>query len=127
MFKIKGKEYQLCTLVLLVVLITYAYAFYTLNSFFSLIVGIFSSLLGAFMIPFGFWGADFAFGVSNGDVRQQKEKGLIKGTKGEVYVPFVKNYTPLEWWNISWFIVSVGVGLLCIGTFVIGYSLHTLL
>ena len=100
---------------LLIVLITYAYAFYTLNNFFALIVGVFSSILGAFMVPFGFWGADFAFGVVIGHIKQTDDD--------KVYVPFLRNYTPLEWWNLNWFIVTIGVAFLSLGTFVVGYSI----
>ena len=54
--RIKGREYLLCVLILFVVLATYAFAFYNLNMRFALLVGVFSSILGSFMIPFGFWG-----------------------------------------------------------------------
>jgi len=114
-----GHEYLLALVVLGIVIATYAIAFHEMNGFFSLLVGIFSSLLGAFMIPFGFWGADFAFGVVIGHVKQTNDS--------RVHVPFLRNYTPLEWWNINWFIVSVGVGFLAIGMFATGYSLWPLL
>jgi hypothetical protein len=117
--RIRGHEYLLCVLGLAVILVTYAYAFYTLNNFFAIIIGVFSSLLGAFMIPFGFWGADFAFGVAIGHIHQNDEN--------KVYVPFLRNYTPLEWWNLNWFIVGVGSALMSLGTFVVGYSLAHLI
>ena len=117
--RIKGHEYLLCVLGLVVVFVTYAYAFHTLNSFFATIIGVFSSALGAFMIAFGFWGADFAFGVAIGHIHQYEE--------GKVYVPFLRNYTPLEWWNLNWFLVIVGAGLMSLGTFVVGYSLAHLI
>jgi hypothetical protein len=112
--RIRGREYLLCVLILVVVLTTYAFAFYNLNMGFALLVGVFSSLLGVFMIPFGFWGADFAFGVAIGHIKQTDDDN--------VFVPFIRNYTPLEWWNLNWFIVSIGAAMLCLGTFVIGYS-----
>lgn len=115
LIRIRGHEYAICVLGLALILATYAYAFYTLNNFFALIVGLFSSLLGAFMVPFGFWGADFAFGVVIGHIKQTDDN--------KVYVPFLRNYSPLEWWNLNWFIVSIGVALLSLGTFVVGYSL----
>jgi len=106
------------------ILVLYVIAFLTINTFFALLVALFSSLLGAFLVPFGFWGADFAF-----DAVRRNEKF--------VYVPFLgrkheedtdrkpnargRNYTPLEWWNLSWFFVTFGVGLLAIGLFVMGY------
>jgi len=112
--RIKGREYLLCVLILVVVLATYAFAFYNLNMRFALLVGVFSSILGSFMIPFGFWGADFAFGVAIGHVKQTDEDSVL--------VPFIRNYTPLEWWNLNWFIVSIGAAMLCPGTLVFGYS-----
>lgn len=115
LLKIRHNEYLLCVLVLVVVLVTYAFAFYNLDMKFALMVGLFSSILGGFMIPFGFWGADFAFGVAIGHIKQTDDD--------KVFVPFIKNYTPLEWWNLNWFIVSIGAALLCVGTFVVGYSL----
>ena len=117
--KVKGKEYLLSVAVLAVVIATYAFAFYNLDMKFALMVGVFSSILGAFMIPFGFWGADFAFGVAIGHVKQTDDE--------KVLVPFIRNYTPLEWWNLNWFIVSIGTGMLSLGTFVIGYSLARIL
>jgi hypothetical protein len=116
--KLKGAEYILCILALVVVIVTYAFAFYNANRPLAIMIGLFSSMLGAFMIPFGFWGADFAFGVAIGHIKQAEDN--------KVYVPFLRNYTPLEWWNLNWFIVSVGVALLSLGTFVVGYSLARL-
>ena len=119
-------EYTLAVIVVVLVVGLYAVALYTLNYFFSLLVGIFSTLLGAFLLPFGFWGADFAF-----DAVRLGEK--------YIYVPFLgrkheegteakpdlrgRNYTPLEWWNLNWLVISVGVALLVLGLFVIGYSM----
>lgn len=119
-------EYTLAVSLVVFVVALYAIAFATLNYFFSLIIGIFSSLLGAFLVPFGFWGADFSF-----DAVRRGEK--------YVYVPFLgrkreegteakpdlrgRNYTPLEWWNLNWLVVSAGVSLLALGLFVIGYSI----
>ena len=113
--RLKGSEYLLCVIGLLIVILAYALAFYTADMPFAIMIGLFSSMLGAFMVPFGFWGADFAFGVAIGHIKQTEDK--------KVYVPFLRNYTPLEWWNLSWFIISVGVAMLALGTFVVGYSL----
>jgi len=117
-------EYILAVGLVVLVIGLYAVAFATLNSFFALIIGLLSSLLGAFLIPFGFWGADFAF-----DAVRRGEK--------YVYVPFLgrrreegtevkpdsrgRNYTPLEWWNLNWLVVTLGVSFLILGLFVIGY------
>ena len=119
-------EYVLSAGLVILVVGLYAVAFATLNGFFALVIGLLSSLLGAFLIPFGFWGADFAF-----DAVRRGEK--------YVYVPFLgrkheegteakpdprgRNYTPLEWWNLNWLIVTIGVSLLILGLFVIGYVL----
>jgi len=69
---------------------------------------------GEFHDTVRFLGADFAFGVAIGHVKQTDEDSVL--------VPFIRNYTPLEWWNLNWFIVSIGAAMLCLGTFVIGYS-----
>lgn len=113
--KIKGHEYLLCVLAVVLVVATFAFALYTADSRFAIIVGLFSSMLGGFMIPFGFWGADFAFGVAIGHIKQTEDN--------KVYVPFLRNYTPLEWWNLNWFFVAAGAGLMSLGTFVVGYYL----
>jgi hypothetical protein len=97
----------------------------TADFLFQFVVALFSSLLGSFLIPFGFWGADFAF-----DAERRREE--------HVYVPFLgraseastkanpdgrgRNYTPLEWWNLNWFVITIGVALLMLGIFVMGYD-----
>ncbi len=119
-------EYSLSIILVVLVLTVYALAFATLNYLFSFLIAIFSSLLGAFLIPFGFWGADFAF-----DAVRRGEK--------HVYVPFLarrndegteakpdrrgRNYTPLEWWNLNWLAITIGVAFLIIGIFVVGFDL----
>jgi hypothetical protein len=118
-------EYVLSVGLVVLVVGLYALAFSSLNYFTSFIVAVFSSLLGAFLIPFGFWGADFAFDA-------------VRRGESHVYVPFLgrkheegthrkpdargRNYTPLEWWNLNWLLVSLGVGFLILGLFVMGYS-----
>jgi hypothetical protein len=64
-------------------------------------------LLGGFLISFGFWGADYAFSVK----------------KGRVYVPFLGNYTPAEWWNLNWFLVAVGAFCVGLGGYFVGILL----
>jgi len=119
-------EYVLCLLLVAFVLGVYVVTWDNISNFlFQFVVALFSSLLGAFLIPFGFWGADFAF-----DAERRGEE--------HVYVPFLaraaekstkanpdgrgRNYTPLEWWNLNWFLITVGVALLLLGIFVIGYD-----
>ncbi len=108
---------------LIFVVILFAFAVQSLNWFLALIIAMISGMAGCFLIPFGFWGADFAFGVVIGHIDQSKEKGKINGIRNKVYVPFLRNYTPLEWWNISWFITVVGLILSILSAFVFGYAL----
>jgi hypothetical protein len=114
-------------LILIFVVILFSYAIYTINWQFSLIIAFFSGIVGGFLIPFGFWGADFAFGIAIRHIDQSKEGGKIKGIKNMVYLPFLRNYTLLEWWNISWFITVIGLILAIISSFVFGYSLSKIL
>ena len=114
-------------LILIFVVILFSYAIYTINWQFSLIIAFFSGIFGGFLIPFGFWGADFAFGIAIEHIDQSKEGGKFKGLKNMVYVPFLRNYTPLEWWNISWFITVIGLVLAIISSFMFGYSLSKIL
>ncbi len=119
-------EYVLCLVLVVFVLGVYAVTWNSASDFlFQFVVALFSSVLGAFLIPFGFWGADFAF-----DAERRREE--------HVYVPFLaraseestkanpdgrgRNYTPLEWWNLNWFVITIGVALLLLGIFVIGYD-----
>jgi len=90
------------------------------------IVGIGLTGLGGFLVAFGFWGADFAFSSALGDLDQSNQKGKVKGETKKVYVPFMRNYTPTEWWNINWLIISVGVFCMAIGTYFIGLLLGRL-
>ena len=114
-------------LILIFVVILFSYAIYTINWQFSLIIAFFSGIVGGFLIPFGFWGADFAFGIAIEHIDQSKEGGKVRGLKNMVYVPFLRNYTPLEWWNISWFITVIGLVLAIISSFMFGYSLSKIL
>jgi hypothetical protein len=90
------------------------------------LVALFSSFLGAFLIPFGFWGADFAFDAARrGEeyvyvpfLARAKEKGTGANPDGRG-----RNYTPLEWWNLNWFVITIGVAFISLGVFVIGYDL----
>jgi len=108
-------------LVIFVLALIILFAF-TNNLRLQMMASLFSVIIGSGMVIFGFWGADFAFGVANGDIRQQREKGIIKGTRRKVYVPFMRNYTPLEWWNLNWFITLLGCMLVAIGMFIIGIA-----
>jgi len=93
---------------------------FTISLKLQLIASLFSIILGSAMVIFGFWGSDFAFGVVSGEIKQSKERGLIRGARRRVYVPFMRNYTPLEWWNLNWYITFLGCILLAVGMFIIG-------
>ena len=82
--------------------------------------------LGGFLVAFGFWGADYAFSVAIGELDQSKQKGKVKGEHGKVFVPFMGNYTPVEWWNLNWFIVTIGVFCIGFGAYFIGLLLGRL-
>jgi len=80
-------------------------------------------LLGGFLISFGFWGADYAFSVKLGELDKSGQDGKVKGEKGRVYVPFLGNYTPAEWWNLNWFLVAVGAFCVGLGGYFVGILL----
>ncbi|MGD0805746.1 MAG: hypothetical protein ABSA11_16920 [Candidatus Bathyarchaeia archaeon] len=82
--------------------------------------------LGGFLVAFGFWGADFAFSQALGELNQSKEIGEVRGERGKVNVPFIHNYTPMEWWNINWLVITIGVFCFGVGTYFIGFVLGRL-
>ena len=90
------------------------------------IAGVGLLAIGGFLVAFGFWGADYAFSVGIGELDQSKQTGKVRGEKGKVYVPFIRNYTPVEWWNLNWFIVFIGVISLGFGAYFIGLLLGRL-
>lgn len=90
------------------------------------IIGIVLTGLGGFLVAFGFWGADYAFSVAIGELDQSRQNGKVKGESGKVHVPFDRNYTPVEWWNLNWFIVTLGVFCLGIGACFVGLVLGRL-
>ena len=83
-------------------------------------------LVGGFLLAFGFWGADYAFSVKIGELNQSGQDGKVKGEAGKVYVPFMGNYTPVEWWNLNWFFVTVGALCMAFGALLIGLLLGRL-
>lgn len=76
--------------------------------------------VGAFLVAFGFWGADYAFSTAIGEIDQSAQSGKFKGERGKVYVPFMANYTPVEWWNLNWFLITIGVFCLLFGAYFLG-------
>ncbi len=76
--------------------------------------------VGAFLVAFGFWGADYAFSTAIGEIDQSAQSGKFKGERGKVYVPFMANYTPVEWWNLNWFLITIGVFCILFGAYFLG-------
>jgi len=114
------KEYNYCLLGALTILLVYILFSFTMSPRLQLFMSLFSIVLGSFMVVLGFWGSDFAFAEASGQLHQEKMTGKFKGQKKKVYVPFMKNYTPLEWWNLNWFVTLMGVFLVALGCIVLG-------
>ena len=117
------KEYNYCFIGIMAVFLVYILFSITSNVRFQLFSSVFAIILGASLVFLGFWGSDFAFAMAYGHLDQSKEKGKLRGKKKKVYVPFMRNYTPLEWWNLNWFVTFMGVFLIAIGTLVLGIVL----
>lgn len=117
------KEFNYCFIAIIIIILLYTILAFTLNLMLQLLLSVLSIVIGSALVILGFWGADFAFAVASGQVRQEKIKGKFKGSRGKVYVPFMRNYTPLEWWNLNWFITFVGVILVAIGSLLLGIIL----
>ncbi len=114
------KEFNYCMISVIVIVSLYTIFSFTLNVRLQLLLSVLSIVIGSTLVVLGFWGADFAFATASGQLYQEKIKGRFKGKKGKVYVPFMKNYTPLEWWNLNWFITFVGVILVALGSLILG-------
>lgn len=117
------KEFNYCMISVMFIILLYAIFAFTLNIMLQILLSTLSIIIGSALVVFGFWGADFAFAVVSGQLHQEKIKGKFKGKKGDVYVPFMKNYTPLEWWNLNWFITAAGAILVALGCLVLGIVL----
>jgi hypothetical protein len=102
----------------------FALSAFLINTRLAVFMSLFAIIVGSSMTFFGFWGADFAFAVALGQLDQSGEEGKVKGVKGAVYVPFMKNYTPLEWWNLNWVVVAIGSAMLALGCFIMGLLLR---
>ena len=83
-------------------------------------------LVGGFLLAFGFWGADYAFSVALGELDQSRQGGKVNGERGKVYVPFMRNYSPTEWWNLNWFVITVGLFCFGFGAYFLGLVLGRL-
>jgi hypothetical protein len=117
------KEYNYCFIGVMLVLLVYVFSSFINSVKFQIYMSMFSIIVGSALIFLGFWGSDFAFAMASGHLDQSMEKGKVKGKKKKVYVPFMKNYTPLEWWNLNWFITFMGVLLVALGMLVLGIVL----
>jgi hypothetical protein len=114
------KEYYYSLVGAVAILVVYIISALTNNVRLHLLISLFSILLGGCMVILGFWGADFAFALALRQLDQSKCKGEFKGQKKKVYVPFMGNYTPLEWWNLNWFVALIGVFLIALGSVLLG-------
>jgi ABC-type antimicrobial peptide transport system permease subunit len=114
------KEYNYCFVGLLVVFLVYILFSFIVDVRLQLLISLFSIIVGSGMVVLGFWGSDFAFAMAIGHLDQSMEKGKVRGKKKKVYVPFMGNYTPLEWWNLNWFLTFMGVLLVALGTTLLG-------
>jgi ABC-type antimicrobial peptide transport system permease subunit len=114
------KEYYYCFIGIIAIFVVYLLPSFVNTTMLHLMVSIFSILLGGSMVILGFWGADFAFAMALKELDQSNEKGEVRGKKKRIYVPFMRNYTPLEWWNINWFMTLMGVLLVALGSVLLG-------
>ncbi|MBN2202852.1 MAG: hypothetical protein JW700_01520 [Candidatus Aenigmarchaeota archaeon] len=114
------KEYFHSLIGVIVIVLVYLLFVFTQNVMLQILFSVLSMVAGSAMVVLGFWGSDFAFAMTINHLDQSKEKGKINGQKNKVYVPFIGNYTPLEWWNINWFITLSGVFLVALGCLTIG-------
>ena len=114
------KEFNYCMISVIFIVLLYTIFSFTLTIMMQLLLSVLSIVIGSALVILGFWGADFAFATISGQLHQEKVKGKFKGKKGKVYVPFMKNYTPLEWWNLNWFITFVGVIFVALGSLSLG-------
>jgi hypothetical protein len=114
------REYMYCFVGLVIIFVFFVLSSLLNNAFLRFFISIFTIILGSVMIVLGFWGSDFAFAVACGQLHQEKVKGKFKGQRNKVYVPFMKNYTPLEWWNLNWFITLIGAIILALGMLNLG-------
>ena len=114
------KEYYYSFVGAIAIFAVYLFSSFSNTALLHLLISAFSILLGGSMVVLGFWGSDFAFALALRQLDQSKTKGEFKGKKHKVYVPFMRNYTPLEWWNLNWFLTLMGVFLVALGSVLLG-------
>ncbi len=115
------KEYTYFFIGLIIIFMFFIISSLLENLFLKFFMSIFSVIIGSVMIVLGFWGSDFAFAMADGQLNQSRITGKFKGQKKKVYVPFMKNYSPLEWWNLNWFVTLTGSVILSFGALILGY------
>ena len=120
------KEFALAYASAVVLVIAVASAVIWRDNYAQSIEGVAMVMIGGFLLAFGFWGADYAFSVKLGELDQSKQDGVVKGEPGKVYVPFMGNYTPVEWWNMNWFFVTIGAFSLAFGAYLLGFIIGRL-
>ena len=116
-------EFFIAFLGLVVIALLYSIASFLAYTPMAIFLSLFLLILGTGMIFMGFWGADYAFSLALKELDQSKQRGKIKGEKNKVFVPFMRDYTPTEWWNLNWFITALGAVLLGLGMFMLGILL----
>ena len=117
------KEFNYCLACVIFIVLLFVVFSLTMNIMMQTILSVMSIVIGSALVILGFWGSDFAFAEVSGQLHQERIKGKFTGRKNKVYVPFMKNYTPLEWWNLNWFITAAGVILVAMGCLVLGIVL----
>jgi len=115
------KEYWFCFAAIAIMVLYFIFSSLLTNIFLRFTLAVLDVTLGSVMIVLGFWGSDFAFALVSHQLNQSKEKGEFKGSKKKIYVPFMKNYSPLEWWNLNWFVTLIGAVILSFGTLNLGF------
>lgn len=101
-------EFKIAWLVAIGLAFVIGFTIFIRSPFMMTIIGVVFTAVGGFLVAFGFWGADFAFEAE----RRREDK---------VHVPFMKDYKPLDWWNLNWFVITIGVFILTVGALFLGF------
>jgi len=101
------REFSICFVSLAVVASAFWFAAFINDLRLLMFLSFGNIILGTSMVFLGFWGADFAFDA-------------VRRGERFVHVPFMKDYEPLDWWNLNWFITAMGCALLALGSLMLG-------
>jgi hypothetical protein len=82
------------------------------NKYFNLYYGLMLIIVGVGVIFIGFWNADFAF-------------NWLEFNRGQIGIPFIGTFSAGELWNISWFLIIIGVFYSILGGMLIGQIVKT--